>query len=143
MMHVRCAIGGASESKSTNRSRSATEVTAMPVNSNYNADPPTQAEKRETIENDRKVREAAKDEARAGTYFAQARATLGQEVGGRYAAMARPVITGAGAYVVPRLPESSPWSHDPCAPEPPLGYSVEDQEPVGEAHEIQNLKQGA
>jgi hypothetical protein len=140
MMRVHCATNGESEFRSTNRSRLETEVTAM-VQSNFNADPPTQAEKRETLEND-KVREAAKDEARASTYFAQARATLGQEVGGRYAAMARPVITGAGAYVVPKLPESSPWSHDPCAPEPPLGYSVEDQEPVGEAHEIAGSKKG-
>ena len=35
----------------------------------------------------------------------------------------------------PALPEGSPWSTQ-NAVEPPLGFSVEDLEPVGAAHEI-------
>jgi hypothetical protein len=37
---------------------------------------------------------------------------------------------------VPRQPASSPWSNDPVGVEPPLGYSIQDMEPVGEAFEI-------
>jgi hypothetical protein len=50
--------------------------------------------------------------------------------GGRYAGELRKEAS------VPRLPESSPWASDPVGVEPALGYSIQDQEPVGEAFEI-------
>ena len=53
---------------------------------------------------------------------------------GRFAEGAR--VTGSDpAAQYPRLPDSSPWAMQ-NAVEPPLGYSVEEVEPVGEAHEV-------
>ena len=52
---------------------------------------------------------------------------------GRFAEGAR--VTGTDpAARYPRLPDSSPWNAERGV-EPPLGYSVEEVEPVGEAHE--------
>jgi hypothetical protein len=56
------------------------------------------------------------------TYFHQ-QALLDPQPGGRY--RQRPVrINGSDPVVVP--PAAPAWSHDPCGPEPPLGYSVDE-----------------
>jgi hypothetical protein len=48
------------------------------------------------------------------------------------------IVSGSGPSVqYPRLPDGNPWSSDPVPPEPPLGWSVETQEPCGEAWEIE------
>lgn len=89
----------------------------------------TQKEKRETLPNARKVREAA-------TYHSLAQASVDDERGGRYAAAGRStMVVGARTIQYPTQPANSPWHHDPSPPESPLGYSVEDQEPVGEMFE--------
>jgi hypothetical protein len=60
---------------------------------------------------------------------------LDTSLGGRFAAGGD--VSGAEeATHYPRLPESSPWSHDPVPPEAALGFSVEDVEPCGTPAEI-------
>jgi hypothetical protein len=73
----------------------------------------TQSEKLQHLHNDLLVHR---------TYLAHAQSSW-LEVGGRYAS-ARPEVTGVP--MVPRLPEGSPWHHDPTGKEPPLGYSVDE-----------------
>ncbi len=36
----------------------------------------------------------------------------------------------------PGLPSNSPWASDPVPPEPPLGFAIDEQEPVGTSAEI-------
>ena len=71
------------------------------------------------------------------SYFSRARAGLDDDgPGGRFA---------AGGYVsgserttdYPRLPNGSPWAGDAVGLEPPLGFSVNDLEPSGEAYEVE------
>jgi hypothetical protein len=89
----------------------------------------SQKEKREVLANDRKVREAT-------TYHSVAQASVDDERGGRYATEgSKQTVVGSSPIAYPRQPENSPWHHDPCPPEPPLGYSVDEQEPVGEVFE--------
>jgi hypothetical protein len=100
------------------------------------ADNIPQSERRKVMESDRLAR-------RAGTYFSQASAGMDDERGGRFAALNKPTVTGSGGGWAPKQPPNSPWAKDHCPPEPPLGWSVDDQEPVGEPHEIErSLKQG-
>jgi hypothetical protein len=73
---------------------------------------------------------------RLNTYRAHAEASIDEDRGGRFALVRKPAtIVGAGPIAYPRLPEDSPWSSNPLPPEPPLGYSVDDLEPVGEVFE--------
>jgi len=60
------------------------------------------------------------------TYHSRAEADL--EAGGRWA---KPTIG------VPEQPVTSLWSRDPVGIEPPLGFSVNEMDPVGEHHEVQ------
>lgn len=57
--------------------------------------------------------------------------------GGRFAAITKSAVSGKSPTVeYPRQP-AGPWGYGPRVPdEAPLGYSVSDLEPVGEAHEI-------
>jgi len=89
----------------------------------------TQKEKREILENDRKVRQAS-------TYHSVAASSVDDERGGRYAHAGRSTtVVGSSPISYPAQPAQSPWHHDPAPDEPPLGYSVEEMEPVGEVHE--------
>ena len=82
-----------------------------------------QRERRETLENDRRVRE---QQARGSTYLDHHHA----ELGGRFGAVETETITGRLSPQPPPLPASSPWAGpDMVPPEPPLGYSVNDLEP--------------
>lgn len=96
----------------------------------YN-NPTTQRERAEIVKNERKLRRGDRE---ASTYHAQAMAGL-DEPGGRFA-QARHVTGSAPSVEYPKLPGNSPWSGDPVPPEEPLGYSVNDLEPTGEAHEL-------
>jgi hypothetical protein len=88
----------------------------------------SQSDRRKTLENDREVR--------ASTYLQQAQANVDEDRGGRYAATgSSPRVTGASPISYPQQPSNSPWHHDPVGDEPPLGYSVEDHDAVGERHE--------
>jgi hypothetical protein len=90
----------------------------------------TQREKRQVMENDRQVREAA-------TYHSVAKAGLDDERGGRYAAGSgsKASVVGTSPISYPTQPAGSPWAKDDAPAEPPLGYSVDEQEPVGEMFE--------
>jgi hypothetical protein len=87
----------------------------------------TQSQKRSVMENDRKVREAS-------TYFAQAQADLGSEMGGRFKALSPAMVTGSDPTVaVPRM-ASGPWSKNEMPDEPlidgrgesnVLGYEID------------------
>jgi hypothetical protein len=88
----------------------------------------TQKERREILENDRKVK---------GTYMSIAEAAADELAGGRFAQTAnKQRVIGTGPIVYPAQPENSPWRCDPCGIEPPLGFSVNDQPAVGEPHEV-------
>jgi hypothetical protein len=90
-----------------------------------------QSERRQVSENDRVAR-------RAATYHSLASADIDQERGGRFATMNKPAVTGTDPAVrVPQQPANSFWSRDLLPPEPPLGWSVEAQEPVGEVWEVE------
>jgi hypothetical protein len=89
----------------------------------------TQKQKREILENDKKVR--------AGTYKSLAEAECNSELGGRYsAAVSKTTFHGWGSRY-PGQPASSPWHHDPCGIEPPLGFSVEEMPTTGEWWEVE------
>ena len=89
-----------------------------------NADEISQAEKRRIMAEERRMR----------TYHGHAM-DADHEMGGRYAKVHSTTVVGSGPVQYPAQPPTSPWHHDPCPPEPPLGYSVDDVEPVGEVHE--------
>jgi len=90
----------------------------------------SQRDKRRVLENDRKVREIA-------TYHSVAQSALDDERGGRYSGSgSKATVVGSSPIQYPAQPEGSPWSRDVCPPEPPLGFSVEDQPVVGEPHEV-------
>jgi hypothetical protein len=91
----------------------------------------TQREKEEVLRNERKLKSG---DRQSTTYHAQAMAGL-DEPGGRFSE-ARYVSGSEPSTNMPRLPANSPWAHDPVPPEEPLGYSVNDLEPTGEAHEL-------
>jgi hypothetical protein len=86
----------------------------------------TMKDKKEVLENDR-----------LATYHALAQSSIDDERGGRYAAVRRPAtFIGAGPVSYPKLPEDSPSNQMAMMPdEPPLGYSVNDQDPTGEIWE--------
>jgi hypothetical protein len=78
-------------------------------------------------------------EERISSYRAHAEANADFDLGGRYGLVQKPaVVIGASPGVsYPKLPENSPSNQLARMPdEPSLGYSVNDQEPVGEAHEV-------
>jgi hypothetical protein len=56
-------------------------------------------------------------------------------VQGRFASVSKTQVTGAGPDY-PRLPEGSPWRDEQIV-EPPLGFPIDQLEPVGTAQEIE------
>lgn len=75
----------------------------------------------------------------ATTYHQQATAQLALEDSGRFGALAReraaqPAVAGTEPFV--RYPGGASWTSDPNMLEPPLGFSVDAMDPMGEAHEI-------
>ena len=87
-----------------------------------NKNPFTQREKAEVLRND--------------TYFRRAAVGLDLDSpGGRF--RSEEAISGTTPAVhYPKLPSSSPWASDNVGVEPPLGVSIEDQQPTGEAFEV-------
>jgi hypothetical protein len=93
----------------------------------YN-NPATSGEKAEALRNERRLR---RGEREPSTYHKLA--GLADDLGGRFA-----VEAGQSKSTdYPMQPASSPWSGAGADPglEAPLGYSVNDLEPTGEAHE--------
>lgn len=89
------------------------------------ADEISQAEKRRIMLEERGLR----------TYHGHATASADEDRGGRFAVRSPATVIGTSPVSYPRQPEGSPWACDPVPPERPLGYSVNDLEPVGEIHE--------
>jgi hypothetical protein len=91
------------------------------------ADEISQAERRRVLENDRRV---------LATYHGVAQTSVDDDRGGRYAKVITTTVIGASPINYPRQPGSSPANQAALAgDEPPLGFSVNDIEPVGEIHE--------
>jgi hypothetical protein len=84
---------------------------------------------------------AAAEKRRLSTYLAMAVADS-EDIGGRFKKVAPMSVVGATPVPeYPRQPEGSPWSQQwPNDPDP-LGYSVEDSEPVGSEAEIEEAAQ--
>jgi hypothetical protein len=82
------------------------------------------------------ARQAERRQAlKADCYFNRAQIEIGSELGGRFSHLTKTVVTGVPQ--VPKQPENSPFHHDRCGQEPPLGYSVNDMVPVGTPSEVQ------
>jgi hypothetical protein len=82
-------------------------------------------ERREVLENDRRVRE---QQQQTGTFFSHGVSQALDTAGGRYgAAMGAPNVTGATP--IPKYPAAAAHQADPVGTEPPLGFSVNDLEP--------------
>jgi hypothetical protein len=72
------------------------------------------------------------------TYATFAEAFADEDRGGRFKAVNKTTVVGTDAIAqYPEQPPNSPFHHDRVPDEPPLGFSVEDHEPVGTAKEIQ------
>jgi|EndMetStandDraft_8_1072994.scaffolds.fasta_scaffold103646_2 hypothetical protein len=71
------------------------------------------------------------DERRRQTYHGHALDSE-PELGGRFAKVQMTTVVGTGPISYPKQPAGSPWAKDECPPEPQLGYSVEEREPVCE-----------
>jgi hypothetical protein len=97
-------------------------VTDQPFNNSAD-----QSERREVLDNDLRLQ-------RGSTYHSHT--NIDEEAGGRFARQ-QPMLT-VGAAPVPLYPGSVPaWTQDRGPDEPPLSFSVDAQEPVGEPHEIE------
>jgi hypothetical protein len=92
---------------------------------NNNADEISQAERRRIMIEERRLR----------TCHGHAQHTDEDIYGGRFAKVNTTTVVGAGSISYPTQPANSPWHRDPVPAEPPLGYSVDAQEPVGEVFE--------
>ena len=97
------------------------------------ADDIPKTEKRRILANDRKV---------MSSYLEHAQVSIDDDRGGRFAAVGKSAtVVGASPTSYPQQPTNSPWARDVMPPEPPLGFSVHEIEPVGEKHEIARAAQ--
>jgi hypothetical protein len=97
------------------------------------ADDIPQSERRRIVAEERRIR----------TYHGQAQASIDEDRGGRFAYSGSSTsVVGSSPVSYPAQPAHSPWHRDACPPEPPLGFSVDEMEPVGEIHE-RNEKRAA
>jgi hypothetical protein len=85
----------------------------------------SQSEKRDIVENDRRVHKA--------TYFSHTH----PDEGGRFAASDQPPRHVVGSTPVPRYPAGPNWSADPTGVEPPTGIAIDQMDPVGETFEVE------
>ena len=90
-----------------------------------------QAERRETLENDRRVREPSGTSASGGSTFLS---HTHNDVGGRFSAISNPTVIGSTQ--VPNYPAGPNWCADDQGLEPPFPVDISAVEPVGEPHEI-------
>jgi hypothetical protein len=79
----------------------------------------------------------AEDRERISTYLSHAEASAQDDRGGRFSVRSPTTVTGTSpTHQYPRLPLTAPSNQmAQMPPEPSLGYSVNDQECVGEFHE--------
>ena len=76
-------------------------------------------------------REMLKQDRAANTYFEQASATMGQELGGRFAHLARgqQQVVGSTPNAYPKIPGY--WAEADSSVEPSLGMDINAMEPIG------------
>jgi hypothetical protein len=100
-----------------------------------------QWERRAVMRNDQRVRQEQEERHRVyaqdqslprqpGTYHSLAQADADTPLG-RFSVLSNPMVVSQGA----SYPAAGPHQHDPCGPEPPLGYRVDamfpdDDEPL-------------
>jgi hypothetical protein len=66
---------------------------------------------------------------KSDTYLSRAASSVGAELGGRFAHLAREqTVVGTAPSPWPTMPANNPWARDPVPDEKPLGYSVNDLE---------------
>jgi len=75
------------------------------------------------------------EERRMRTYHGHA-LDAEPDPGGRYSKVHSTTVVGSSPIHYPAQAKNSPWRRDECPPEPPLGFSVDDQPVVGEPHEV-------
>jgi hypothetical protein len=91
------------------------------------ADDISQAERRRVMANDRKV---------MASYHSVAQSSANEDRGGRFAfSGSSTTVVGSNPISYPTQPTHSPWHSNPYPDEPPLGYSVDEMEPVGKPFE--------
>jgi hypothetical protein len=103
--------------------------------------PDEQEERRDVLENEKRLREANKDGARHATYLDMAQASANDPNQGRFAqSLNRPYVIGTTPYPSPPRFQGGPWGDpDPVPDESPFGVDVTAVEAVGEPHE-QNVE---
>jgi hypothetical protein len=98
-----------------------------------------QAERRRTLENDRRLREQQREQG--STFLAQTHS----EMGGRFSSVGAQMVIGAEPTI--SYPAAAPHQRDPCGIEPPLGYSVNQLTPhelePSLTHPLENPPQGS
>lgn len=92
-----------------------------------------QQERRETLENDKRLREQGKERGSTFAQFAESEAT---EIHGRFAGREKSVVVGSTANPGAAYPQGPVWSSGDQELEPPLGQDVNAMVPTGEAHEV-------
>jgi hypothetical protein len=86
-----------------------------------NEDLLSQAEKRDVLRNDARVRQQSRN-GDTSSYIDH----YSPEMGGRFSAEGAATVVGTTPNPYPALPASSPWSGpDPVPPEQPLGYRID------------------
>jgi hypothetical protein len=83
---------------------------------------------------EQKERKALAGSTGTTTYFRQAQIAEALEVGGRYA-VEKDITVGVEQAV--NYPAGPAWTRDQVGLEPPLGASVDDMQPCGEAFEVE------
>jgi hypothetical protein len=90
-----------------------------------------QAERREVLENDRRVRE--QQQAQGSTFHARAQAQAGELSGGRFASLGAPRVIGATPNPSMQYPAASSAHQTELPPEQPLGFSIDEMpNPTGD-----------
>jgi hypothetical protein len=89
-----------------------------------------QAERRETLQNDARVRQQQQ-----GTTFSQFAQDEANEIGGRFGAHEKSVVVGSAP--APDYPPGPTWCAGDQGVEPALGYAINDAPVVGELHEVE------
>jgi hypothetical protein len=95
----------------------------------------SQRERAAALRNDQRVRNDQRN--KDASTFSQFGESEAREIEGRFAAREKANVVGTTEYPGLTYGWGPNWSHDPVPPEPPLGFSVEDHEPVGEKFEVE------
>jgi hypothetical protein len=76
------------------------------------------------------------EERRAKTYMGRTNLDAELELGGRFSEVHSTTVVGSGPISYPQQPKGSPWHSEPVPNEAPLGFAIDQMEPVGEKFEV-------